>query len=43
MVSRMAEKIHFLPIDLQVNQLQVFELMVEYYEWAAKETKEHFK
>jgi N-acetylglutamate synthase-like GNAT family acetyltransferase len=43
MVSRMAEKIHFLPIDLQVNQLQVFELMVEYYEWVAKEAKEHFK
>jgi GNAT superfamily N-acetyltransferase len=39
----MAEKLHFLPIDLQVHRSQVFDLMVEYYEWVAKEAGEHFK
>lgn len=43
MVSRMAEKVHFLPIDLQVHRSQVFDLMVEYYEWIAKGAREHFK
>jgi len=43
MVSRMAEKVHFLPIDLQVHRSQVFDLMVEYSEWMAKEIWEHFK
>jgi GNAT superfamily N-acetyltransferase len=39
----MAEKVHFLPVDLQVHRSQVFDLMVEYGEWVAKEAKEHFK
>jgi GNAT superfamily N-acetyltransferase len=39
----MAEKVHFLPIDLQVHRFQVFDLMVEYSEWTAKEIWEHFK
>jgi N-acetylglutamate synthase-like GNAT family acetyltransferase len=39
----MAEKAHFLPIDLQVHRSQVFDLMVEYSEWMAKEIGEHFK
>ena len=43
MVSRMAEKVHFLPIDLHVHRSQVFDLMVEYSEWMAKEISEHFK
>ena len=43
MVPRMTEKLHFLPIDLQVHRSQVFDLMVEYYEWMAKEAMEHFK
>jgi N-acetylglutamate synthase-like GNAT family acetyltransferase len=43
MVSRMAEKVHFLPVDLQVHRSQVFDLMVEYSEWMAKEIWEHFK
>jgi GNAT superfamily N-acetyltransferase len=43
MVSRMTEKLHFLPVDLQVHRSHVFDLMVEYYEWAAKEAWEHEK
>ena len=43
MVSRMTEKLHFLPVDLQVHRSQVFDLMVEYTEWMAKEVREHFK
>lgn len=43
MVSRMTEKLHFLPVDLQVHRSQVFDLMVEYSEWMAKEISEHFK
>jgi len=43
MVSRMTEKLHFLPVDLQVHRSQVFDLMVEYSEWVAKEAREHFK
>jgi GNAT superfamily N-acetyltransferase len=39
----MAEKVHFLPIDLQVHRSQVFDLMVEYSEWTTKEIWEHFK
>jgi len=39
----MAEKLHFLPIDLQVHRSQVFDLMMEYYEWIAKEAREHEK
>jgi GNAT superfamily N-acetyltransferase len=39
----MAEKVHFLPIDLQVHRSQVFDLMVEYSEWMAMEIWEHFK
>jgi N-acetylglutamate synthase-like GNAT family acetyltransferase len=43
MVPRMTEKLHFLPVDLQVHRSQVFDLMVEYGEWIAKEAMEHFK
>jgi ribosomal protein S18 acetylase RimI-like enzyme len=43
MVSRMTEKLHFLPVDLQFHRSQVFDLMVEYYEWVAKEAWEHLK
>ena len=42
-VLRMAEKVHFLPLDLQVHRSQVFDLMVEYYEWIAEEAREHFR
>jgi N-acetylglutamate synthase-like GNAT family acetyltransferase len=43
MVSRMTEKLRFLPVDLQVHRSQVFDLMVEYNEWMFKEIKEQFK
>jgi len=43
MVSRMAEKVHFLPVDLRIHRSQVIDLNVEYMEWVAKEASEHFK
>jgi GNAT superfamily N-acetyltransferase len=43
MVSRMTKELHFLPIDLQAHRCQVFDLMVEYYKWIAKDVWEHFK
>jgi GNAT superfamily N-acetyltransferase len=43
MVLRMAEKLHFLPVDLPVHRSQVFDLMAEYHEWMAKEIRERGK
>jgi GNAT superfamily N-acetyltransferase len=43
MVPRMAEKIHFLPVDLRIHRSQVIDLNMEYMEWVAKEGREHFK
>jgi N-acetylglutamate synthase-like GNAT family acetyltransferase len=39
----MAEKVHFLPVDLRIHRSQVIDLNVEYMEWVAKEGSEHFK
>jgi GNAT superfamily N-acetyltransferase len=39
----MAERLHFLPVDLQVHRFQVFDLMAEYHEWMAKEIRERGK
>ena len=41
MASRMTERLHFLPVDLQVHRSQVFDLMVGYYEGVAKEAWDH--
>jgi len=43
MVLRMAEKLHFLLADLQVHRSQISDLMVELYEWTAKEIRERAK
>jgi N-acetylglutamate synthase-like GNAT family acetyltransferase len=39
----MAEKVHFLPVDLRIHRFQAIDLNVEYMEWVAKEASEHFK
>jgi N-acetylglutamate synthase-like GNAT family acetyltransferase len=39
----MAEKVHFLPVDLRIHRSQVIDLNVEYMEWVAKEGSEYFK
>ena len=43
MVSRMAEKFHFLPVDLHVHKSQVVDLNVEYMNWWSRGIEECFK
>jgi GNAT superfamily N-acetyltransferase len=43
MVSGMAEKVHFLPVDLHIHRSQVVELNVEYMNWWLKGIEECFK
>jgi N-acetylglutamate synthase-like GNAT family acetyltransferase len=43
MVSRMAEKIRFVPVDLSIHRSQVIDLNMEHLSWVEKEMKEHYK
>jgi len=39
----MAEKVHFLPVDLRIHRSQVFDLNVEYMNWWLRGIEEIFK
>lgn len=41
-VSRMAEKVHFLPVDLRVHRSQVVDLNLEFMDWMLREITEYF-
>jgi len=43
MVSRMAEKVHFLLVDLRIHRSQVIDLNVEYMNWWLRGIEECFK
>jgi len=43
MASRMAEEVHFLPVDLRIHRSQVVDLNVEYMNWWSRGIEECFR
>ena len=42
-VERMAEKVHFLPVDLRIHSSEVIDLNIEYMDWWLRGLEECFK